>query len=407
MATYSYVALEDSGRRRTGSVDAADEATAVASVSANGFHVLDIRESSSAFSDAGPKNSKYSRITRADLAMFTRRLAVLATAGLPLDRALLVAGEQSENAALQAVVDGALKDVRAGMPVSDALGKYPNLFPRAVTMTLQAGEASGQFGAVASRLATMQMLEVRRRSKLITSLIYPALLAVTAVTVVILLVTFVLPRISAVLTELHTELPLNTKIVLWSSHAIARYGVFMVVALVLLFAVYRAWTLTAAGAMFRDRIALKLPVMGKVLFKAVISRYARLLGTLLYGGVPILESLRIAGGGAGNRVIQEANGFVEKQVREGHRVAEAMRETQVFPSTLVHMVSVGEETGDLPEMLAQVSDALDFEVDEGMQRATAIVEPAIILLMGIFIGFIVISILMPIYQAQSSIGNVR
>lgn len=408
MATFSYVALEDSGRRRTGVVDASDVATAIASISAGGYHVLDIQESGSmAHNEAAPAAARASRITKADLAMFTRRLSVLATAGLPLDRALLVAGEQSENASLQAVVDGALKDVRSGMAVSDALGKYPNLFPRVVTMTLQAGEASGQFGPVASRLATLQMLEVRRRSKIVTSLIYPAVLAMTAVMVVIILVTVVLPRISQVLYELHTDLPLSTKIVLWLSGFFANYGLVLAVLLVLVIAVFRAWTLTERGSMFRDRMLLRLPVMGKVIGKAVISRYARLLGTLLYGGVPILESLRIAGGGAGNRIIQSGNSFVEQQVREGHRVGEAMREAHVFPTTLIHMVSVGEETGDLPEMLTQVSDALDFEVDEGMQRATAIIEPAIILIMGIFIGFVVVSILMPIYQAQAAVGRVR
>jgi type II secretory pathway component PulF len=157
---------------------------------------------------------------------------------------------------------------------------------------------------------------------------------------------------------------------------------------------------TLQGQTLRDRLLLEAPVIGKVFSKAVVSRYARVLGTLLYGGVPILEALRIAGGASGNRVFEISSQEVQEDVKEGRRIADAMRDTKAFPSMLVQMVAVGEETGDLPGMLDRVAETLDFEVENGMQKLTALVEPLIVLVMGAFVGFVVLSILLPVYQAQ-------
>ncbi len=397
MATFSYVAFEDSGRRRTGVVDASDVDAAMATVAATGIHVLEIKESTASKNAAAPKRA---RVTRADLALFTRRLADLASAGLPLDRALQVAGEQSDNATLAAVTQEAIQDVRAGLPISEALAKHPKLFPNVFTMTLRAGEASGQFPEVASRLAEFQQLEVRRRSQIVASLIYPCILAITAAVVIAFLVLFIVPRLSSVFNDLGDSLPITTTILINTSEFLAHNLIAILVSIFAAIALYRGWIATVSGAMQRDRYLLTAPMLGKVVSKAVVSRFARVLGTLLYGGVPILESLRIAGAATGNRVFEASSNKVQQDVREGRRIADAMQDSEAFPSILVQMVSVGEETGDLPKMLNRVSETLDFEVDNGMQKLTAIAEPLIVLVMGAFVGFVVISILLPIYQAQ-------
>jgi type IV pilus assembly protein PilC len=343
------------------------------------------------------------KVSKGDLALFTRRLADLARAGLPLDRALTIAGEQSENATLRVITEEAIKDVRAGLPISEALGKYPKLFPIVFTMTLKAGEASGQFSEVASRLAEFQQLEVRRRSQIIGALVYPCILGATAIMVISFMMFFVVPKLSGVFDKLGNDLPISTVILMNTSGFVFRNFLPIVIFFAILIGVYKAFVSTQEGQIARDRALMNLPLAGKIISKAVVSRYARVLGTLMYGGVPILESLRIAGAASGNRVFEVSSKLVQNEVREGRRLGEAMKETGAFTSILVQMVTVGEETGDLPEMLGRVAETLDFEVDTALQKLMTMLEPFIVLVMGLFVGFVVLSILLPVYQAQDLI----
>ena len=396
MATYSYVAFELSGKRLTGTIDAPDEASAMAHVASTGAKLLEISER--AQSKGGSVQKR--KVSRADLALFIRRLADLSMAGLPLDRALQLSGEQSDNEYLRFVTMEATKDVRGGAPISDALAKYPALFSTVFTMTLKAGEASGQFPQVAARLAELQQIEVRRRSQFVGALTYPAILLVTCIVVIAFLMLFIIPKLASTFDELGNELPATTKLLLASSDFLMHNFVPLAVAIAVAVAIYNAYVRTVSGEMQRDRALLSLPLIGKIISKAAISRYARVLGTLVYGGVPILESLRIAGASVGNRALEASGVEVQKRVREGHRIAEAMREAGVFSNVLVQMVSVGEETGDLPTMLSRVSESMDFDVDTGVQKLTSLLEPIMVLAMGGFVGFVVISILLPVYQAQ-------
>lgn len=397
MASYTYVAYEDSGRRLNGTIEAADADAAASSLAAQGVHLLELTERREVGGASGRTKKK---VSRADLALFTRRLADLAAAGLPLDRALRVAGEHADNETLAEITEGALQDVHAGLPISEALGKHPKLFPPVFTMTLRAGEASGQFAQVARRLADFQQLEIRRRSQITAALVYPTILACSAVGVIAFMVLFVVPKLSSVFNSLGDDLPITTKALLHTSDFIAAHWIQLFVGIAAVVVLTRAWLATDAGARARDRFILNAPILGKVASKAIASRYSRVLGTLVYGGVPILESLDIAGAAAGNRIFEEGGQHVQDQVREGRRIADAMRESEAFSSLMVQMVSVGEETGDLPTMLGRVSETLDFEVDNGVQKLTAMVEPFIVLFMGAFVGFVVLSILLPVYQAQ-------
>ena len=254
------------------------------------------------------------------------------------------------------------------MPVSQALAKHPKYFNSVFTQTLRAGEASGQFGEVAGRLADYQEKEVTRRGQVTSALVYPGVLATTAFGVIIFLITFVLPRLSGVFAEMGNDLPLTTKMLLATSAFITQNWSC---------SFCRVWSgRSSACAPGSRRRPGRRRGTGSccprrhrpVVQKATVSRFARVLGTLVYGGVPILEALEIAGLSASNRVFLKSAQAVEEEVRAGRPIAEAMRDAGGFPPVLTHMVAVGEETGDLPKMLGRVADSLDFEVDTGMRR---------------------------------------
>ncbi len=399
--TFAYTALDAAGARRSGAIDAESRDSAIARLAADGRYVLDIAETKENQSSSVGGSVGTRQPSREDLALFTRRLADLALAGLPLDRALSVLAEQSENGILKHVCTEALTHVQGGMPVSEALAQYPRYFNQVFTQTLRAGEASGQFGEVATRLADYQEKDVTRRSTIGSALVYPVILATVAVGVIIFLITFVVPRLSGVFTQMGNDLPITTRILLATSDALTRYWLPIVIVVALLVISARSWFSTAAGQETRDKMLLTAPIIGPIITKATISRFARVLGTLLYGGVPILQALEIAGLSASNIVFLKSALAVTEDIKAGRPIATSMRDNGHFPPVLTHMVAVGEETGDLPKMLGRVADSLDFEVDTGMRRLIALVEPVIILTMGTVVGFVVLSVLLPIYQAQN------
>lgn len=401
--SFSYTAMDASGAQRTGIIEAETKEAALARLDAEGRFVLEINEAKSTVATAGSSFGGRRAPSRQELALFTRRLADLSQAGLPLDRVLQVVAEQSESQVLTEVSEQTLEDVRSGMPVSQALSKHPKFFNEVFTQTLRAGEASGQFPEVAGRLADFQEKEVARRSQISGALVYPAILASTAVFVVLFLLFFVVPKLSGVFKDLGNNLPMTTKMLLASTDFISKNWILVVAVIGGGSLLIKGWLATPGGAYLRDKFLLKAPLIGPVVTKATISRFARVLGTLVYGGVPILEALDIAGLSAGNRVFQASAKEVSEEVRNGRPIAEAMRDTGTFPPVLTHMVAIGEETGDLPRMLGRVSDSLDFEVDTGMRRLVSLVEPVIVLTMGTFVGFVVLSVLLPIFQAQETV----
>ena len=405
MATYAYTILEPTGQRKTGFVDAKTREGAVAQLTSGGNYLIDIdeRAAKEGFSQAKAEKKASGKPSRSDLAMFSRRMADLADAGLPLDRVLQVVSEQSENLMLTEIAEEVLKDVRGGSSVSDALAKHPKLFPTVFTSTLKAGEQSGQFGEVAGRLADFQENEVARRSQVVSALIYPAILLFVAVAVVIFILVFVIPKLSGTFAAQGDSLPGSTKLLLSMSDFLQKQWLVIIGTITALIVGYRLWVATPSGAYTRDGLLLRLPVVGKIAIKGTVSRFARVLGTLVYGGVAILDALELSGLASGNRVFEKSAQAVRSDVRVGKQIAQAMRDAGAFPPVLTHMVAVGEETGDLPHMLKRVSDSLDFEVDNGLRRATALVEPIIIIVMGGFVAFVVISVLLPILNSSSTI----
>ena len=403
MATFAYTVLEPNGQRKSGFLDANTKEAAVLQLTGSGSYLIEISERAAREgfgSRDNQENKKGVKPAKADVALLTRRLADLADAGLPLDRVLQVVAEQSENQQLTDLAEEALEDVRAGSSVSAALAKHPKVFTPIFTSTLEAGEQSGQFSEVAGRLAEFQEKEVARKSQIVSALIYPSILLFTAVGVVVFILAFVIPKLSTTFAAQGDKLPGSTKLLLAISDFISNQWMLIIGGIVGTVVGLKLYFATENGAYFRDGLLMRIPVIGKIVTKSTVSRFARVLATLVYGGVQILDALELSGIASGNRVFQRSADEVKLNVREGVPIAQAMRDARAFPPVLTHMVAVGEETGDLPRMLNRVSDSLDFEVDNGLRRATALVEPVIVLVMGGFVAFVVLSVLLPIFNAQ-------
>jgi type II secretion system protein F len=403
MPTFRYVALDLSGKQVTGEVQGSDTREVAAKLREQGWYPLEIS------ADEKPREAavvtstvrKGKRVTRGDVTVFTRQLADLIAGGLPIDRCLTVLIEQSESRALQEMLTKVQAEIRSGSPLSVALAAYPKVFPPMYTNMLRAGEASGQLPEVAERLASFLEKEQVRRSQVISALVYPAVLVTVAILAVTFLLTFVIPRLSNVFEDLGQTLPAPTLMLLAITGFLGRAWWMLLLGIAGSVLLLRGYASTQTGRRTVDFLLLRLPVVGKVFGKVVISRFARAFGTLLAGGVSLLEALEIAGEASGSSMVLSAARSLIESARQGEALASAMRQAGAFPPVLIHMTAVGEETGDLPRMLTRVADSMDFEVDATLRRLTTLLEPAIVLGVGGFVGFVILSILLPIFQANA------
>jgi type II secretory pathway component PulF len=347
----------------------------------------------------GTKGGK--KITRVQLLLFTREMSDLLEAGLPMDRAFSVLIDQTDSDSMRAMLMGMQGDIRAGQPLSDALKKFPREFTGLYANMVHAGEVSGQLASVMTRLADFMEKEQVRRSQVMAALTYPLVLVGVAVLAVTFLLVWVIPMLSGVFKDLGSSLPLPTVILLGLSAFVKSYWYLIIIAIVGTVFGFRSWVRTPSGHFAFDRFRLKLPMFGILIQKIVAARLVRTLGTLLGGGVPILESMDIAASALGNVVAEEAVLSARSGVRNGETLHESMGKTGAFLPVVMHMTAVGEETGRLPNMLLRTADTLDFEVDNTMRRLTSLVEPLVVLLMGGFVGFVVLSILLPIFKSST------
>jgi type II secretory pathway component PulF len=341
------------------------------------------------------------RPSRVHLLLFTRELADLIDAGLPIDRALSVLLEQTDSDAMREMVHGLQEDIRAGKPLSESLARFPREFPPLYANMIRAGEVAGQLPEVMTRLADFLEKEQVRRSQVIAALTYPAVLISVAVLAVTFLLTFVIPRLQDVFSELGAALPAPTRALLALSWFVAhQWWVIALVAIGVWFG-FRAWLATVPGRRTFDAFRINAPLAGVLARKMAMARFTRTLGTLLSGGVPILDSMDISATAVGNTVVSASVAEVRDKVRQGETLSSGMAGDPVFLPLVVHMAAVGEETGRLAPMLIRTADTLDFEVDNAMRRLTSLVEPLVVLMMGGFVGFVVLSILLPIFQANT------
>jgi general secretion pathway protein F len=341
---------------------------------------------------------KRKKIRRKDLLIFTQELHTLVRAGFPLDRSLAVLGQLAESPAMAEVVQDVLKEVKGGKSFSEALAKYPAVFPKVYVSMVKAGEAGGVLEEILTRLASFLVTSEDLRSYIIGAMIYPALLSVVGVVSVTILTLFVVPRFTAIFQDMGVPLPLPLAFLKAVSTFLTYYWWVALGAMALAVLYFKRFRESSDGRLKWDRWMLRIPLAGTVLRKVEVARFSRSLGTLLHGGVPLLQSMAIVRDIIGNQSIAIAIEPIRNGIKKGEGITQPMKQSGVFPPLAMHLIEVGEESGKLDSMLIQVADVYDVEVRNSIKGLIAFFEPALILVMGVIIGTIVVSMLMAIFS---------
>lgn len=401
MPVYEYKAFDAAGKTVTGIIDAGTPKEARAKLKSQNMFVTKVVEAGEGVSlTAEVRVSRLVwRVRRQDVVIMTRQLATLLKSGMPLVQALSAISEQLEGYPMQRIVYGVRERVNAGQPLADALEQHPKLFNALYVNMVRAGETAGALEAILLRLADYMEATQRQRTKIISSLIYPALMLVVGTGVLVFLMAFVVPRLTQIFKEMGQGLPVMTRILISISSFFASWW-FVVFLVLLVGAIVLIHVLTrrGRGRYLLHRLRLRLPVAGTLIRKLAVARFARTLGTLLAGGIPLLRSLEIVRGVVGNEVIAHEVGEARDRIAEGAAMSDELRRSGEFPPIVVHMVAVGEASGSLEEMLFNVAETYDNEVETSTNSLIALLEPLMIVLMGLVVGFIVLSVLLPIFE---------
>lgn len=338
------------------------------------------------------------RVGTRDVCRLTRQLATLLRAGLPLVPALSALVEQLQGHPLEEILGEVRNSVNAGSTLSGALGKHPNVFSGLFVNMVAAGQTSGTLEDVLLRLAEMLEKRVHLAGKVKSAIAYPLMMTIVAVGVVIFLLSFVVPTITQIFLEMNQTLPWPTRLLISTSDFIASYLVLIAIAACAIVFGIRTWSRTKEGRLFADRFKLKLPLFGKLLLKLEIARLTRTLGVLLASGIPILAALEIAKGVIQNRFIAGTLDSIRNLVGKGDNIANAIRKTGLFPPVIFHIVATSQTTGNIEDGLMDIADMYDGEIEMTVKTLTSLLEPAILLAMGAIVGFIVLAILLPIFE---------
>jgi len=339
-----------------------------------------------------------------EIAIFTRQFSVMIDAGLPLVQCLEILGEQQKNRTFQKVLLAVRADVESGSSLADALRKHPKVFSDLFSNMIAAGESGGILDTVLQRLAAYIEKMVKLRSAVRSAMIYPVVVIVIAIGVVVIILWKVIPTFATLFDGLGVALPLPTRITIALSKFLGRYIFLIVVVIIAGMYFLNRWHKTEKGRRIIDAFLLKLPIMGILLKKVAVARFCRTLGTLTASGVPILEGLQITAHTAGNAIIEDAIMETRKSIEEGRTIAEPLEETGIFPPMVVQMIAVGEQTGALDAMLSKIADFYEDEVDEAVANLMAMLEPVMIVFLGLIIGGIVISMYLPMFTLINEIG---
>ncbi|MEW6053904.1 MAG: type II secretion system F family protein [Nitrospirota bacterium] len=391
MPVFSYKATTIEGSVIEGVIEAIDEKSAVERLKNSG--VIPIKVISP---KEGIKKTFTLKSSKADLLTFTTELSALLTAGLPLDRSLNILSEISESSEMKTVVQSILKSIREGNSFSDALQKHPRLFPKLYVNMIRAGEAGGVLDIVLDKLNEFLESSKALRDHVLSVMIYPAILMTTGGISIIILLTFVLPKFSAIFAELGGSLPLSTQILLLFSNSLREYWWIVLSAVIAGWIIFRNYIKTDAGKYQWDVVKLRL--LGDIIRKLETARFCRTLGTLLKSGVPLLQALGNARDVVSNQVIASAIDKVAAGAKEGKGIAVPLADTDVFPQLALSMIKVGEETGQLDTMLMKVAQTYEKSLNMAIKKFVNLLEPVMILTMGLIIGFIVISMLIAIFS---------
>jgi general secretion pathway protein F len=406
MPLFSYKAADSSGKIVKGSLDARDESEIVGQLQDMGcipIRIMSVQKSrpGSFFSLPGSISSlipSLNRIPTKDIMLFTQDLSTLLGAGLPVDRTLAILKNVTERPVLKEIISDILKDVQGGSDLSEALLKHPRAFSKFYVNMVRAGESGGVLEPVLERLGVFLETSHDLKEYIISSMVYPLFLVFVGGISIIIMLTFVIPKFSIIFSDMGQAMPLSTQLLLGFSGILRDYWWVMAGALGLTWFFTVRYLKTPVGRLRVDRYLIEAPFIGRLIVMVAVARFARNLGTLTRSGVPILQALKLVKEIVGNKVIVEKLAQAYEMVKEGERLSRPLAESNMFPSLAIQMISVGEETGKLDVMLLRVAENYEKAVKNMIKRFISFLEPAMILAMGLVVGFIVISMLMAVFS---------
>jgi type IV pilus assembly protein PilC len=400
MPTFQYTAKDRNGRTVVGVFEGANDLEVAELLHKKDLIVVNIQKIKK---KALP--SKGRKVKSDDLVIFSRQLATMIDAGIPLVQSLGILGEQVENKDLKSVVMNVKQDIEAGMSFCDALSKHPNVFSELFVNMTRAGEASGMLDDVLDRLAAYLEKSAALTRKVKSSLVYPAVVISMAAIITAVLLLKVVPTFKGIFDMLGGELPLPTRILIGASDLVRKYFLFTAAACVALGFVMQRVINTEKGRFQVDAQKLKFPVLGQLFIKVAIAKFSRTFSTLVKSGVSVLNALDIVAKTSGNKVVEAAVMNCRSSVRDGEPISKPLIKSGVFPPMVCRMISVGEQTGQLEKMLTKIADFYDEQVDVAVSGLTSMIEPLVIAFLGIIIGGIVISLFMPIFKITTLISK--
>lgn len=397
MPTFTYTARGTNGELKSAMIDAPSRDDAVAQLRRQRLTIIKVDESRST-----PKKTGGS-IGMRDIVIFTRQFSTMINAGLPLVQALDILARQSENKALAAVVREVVFDVESGNTVADAMRKHPKAFSDLYTNMVAAGEAGGILDTILNRLAIFMEKNDALVRKVKGAMIYPTVILCVAGLCVVILLWKVIPVFSSMFDSVGMELPLPTKVVIGLSHFLTSYWWGILISGAGLAFFTKRFYATPAGQLIIDKALLKVPVLGDVLRKSAVSRFTRTLGTLISSGVSILDGLEITARTSGNRVVQDAIMNSRASIAGGDTIAAPLQKSEVFPPMVISMIAVGEQTGGLDEMLSKIADFYDDEVDAAVSALLSLLEPIMIVFLGVVVGGMIVAMYLPIFDMVNAV----
>lgn len=403
MPSFEYKAKTPAGQLVTGTLVAADRRMALAELGRRGYFPLNV---DAAMTDVEKKTRHVTkRVSKRDVLMFTQQLSSLLRSGMSLSEAISVLERRTQKASFTTILTALHRDITQGETLSGALSKHPKIFAKFYVNLVRAGEASGTLDEVLVRLVKYSEQAGEMREKVVGALIYPLIVVTAGLGAIIFFMTFMVPRFVTMFREMHTTMPLPTRVLIALSSAFTSYWWIGVAGLVALVIVYRQKARTPAGRLALDGLKLRLPVFGGIITAAAFGQFARTLATLLQNGVPVLNALQIVEDTMTNRVIANELREARTRVTDGTSISQPLAKGKIFPPLLLDMLAVGEESGEVVPALTNIADMYEQELAHKIKIFTTLLEPAIILVMAVVVGSIVLSILMAVFDITSGIGK--
>lgn len=401
MANFKYKAINSEGQRIEGSQSADSESQVREMLLSNQYYPLSIEKENSKNKISFSFNRK---VKLKDIAIFCRQFYVMLDSGLSIGKALNILIEQGEKPKIREALIGVNGDLKRGETLASSMRKRKDVFPNLLTSMIDAGERSGNLDIILKRMSEYYEKEIKIRGKIKSAMIYPIVLGVVAIIAITFILTFVMPTFVQMFEENNVDLPMSTKMVLGTSKMLGKYGIIIFLILVTAIILLGKYLKSEEGQYKLSIINLKIPVIKKLTQKIIVSRFTRTMGIVSSSGMSLVTSLEIVASVVGNKIAEKELLKVKEKVLRGEGLGDSIMKIKIFPPMLASMVKVGEEAGSLDSILDKTADFYDDELEREIQTATALIEPAMIVVMGIIIGFLLISILTPMFKMYNSIG---